>query len=221
MKEIDIFSSSVHRTVDERVNKIEQANLEPKDFLDFERYGYDYFDNDEFGVGYGGYHYDGRYKGAVDAFVSLFNLKQGDSILEVGCAKGFVLYEFYKRGFEVTGVDASSYAIEHAPLEIRKRIQFNNTSKLPFPDLKFDMVLAKEVLPHLEENNALNLISECMRVSREGNVFLEIQCAEDAGGQKMMTTWDPTHKTTKPKAWWVHELTRLGFSGAYNCKKLF
>ncbi len=221
MKEVNVFSSSPARTIKQRLDKIQRFNSEHHDCSDFESYGYDYFDNEAFGVGYGGYDYDGRYESCVDAFISLFKLQPCASILEIGCAKGFILLEFFKRGFKVRGLDASKYAIENSPEEVREYISLHNASELPFDDNSFDMVLAKEVLPHLDEMGALCMISECMRVARRGSVFLEIQCSDDQQGQEMMVKWDSTHKTVKPKSWWKTKLGEINYDGAFHCKALF
>lgn len=220
MHEIDLLGSAPMRPSDERLKLIRQAGRATPS-ADFEDYGYDYFDNTEYGVGYGGYVYDGRYRSAVERLVKHFGLRPGASVLEVGCAKGFILYEFHALGFHVTGVDASAYAIAHAKEEVRHRLILGTGSRLPFADGSFDLVLAKEVIPHLEEEEALNLIAECMRVSNGRGAFLEIQCAEGEQSAELMKAWDVTHKTIKPKAWWAQQLARLGYSGAFHCKVLF
>ena len=39
--------------------------------------------------GYGGYRYDGRWVPVAEDMVKHFDLKPGDRVLDVGCAKGF------------------------------------------------------------------------------------------------------------------------------------
>ena len=56
------------------------------------RFGYDYFDGDR-KFGYGGYSYDGRWRSVAKDIIEFFKLKDGDKILDVGCAKGFLLYD--------------------------------------------------------------------------------------------------------------------------------
>src|SRR5258708_3067330 len=84
------------------------------------QYGVDYWDGDR-RYGYGGYRYDGRWLAVAEAIAKHYGLKPGQRVLDVGCGKGYLLYEFTRAvpGIEVAGIDASSYAIEHAKEEAR------------------------------------------------------------------------------------------------------
>ena len=52
------------------------------------QYGELYFDGPRT-YGYGGYRYDGRWVPVAEDIVKHFNLKPGNRILDVGCAKDF------------------------------------------------------------------------------------------------------------------------------------
>src|SRR5437016_5945277 len=84
------------------------------------RFDKDYWDGDR-KVGYGGMKYDGRWLPVAEAMAKHYGLKAGDKILDVGCGKGFLLYEFTRAvpGIVVTGIDISKYAIENAKEEVR------------------------------------------------------------------------------------------------------
>lgn len=211
MKVVEIFNQSKLRSPVERIAHLDKPVPPPG-------YGYDYFDNPKY-VGYGGYHYDGRYRGAAEKMCSQFGLSPGDKVLEVGCAKGFILYEFHCLGMDVTGLDASPYAVSVAKEEIRSRIAVHSSPELPFADNSFDFVLAKDMLPHLEAPGALKLISEIMRVGKSS--FLEIQCADTDDSRDKMKRWDVTHVTIESENWWTDRLTELGYKGAYHCRVLF
>ena len=88
---------------------------------DHRNFGYDYFDNPE-AMGYGGYKYDGRYGSEVERVIDFFSLHTSPpaKILEIGCAKGFVLVEFLKLGLDVTGIDLSQYCVDNCHEDLSK-----------------------------------------------------------------------------------------------------
>ena len=90
----------------------------------------DYWDGDR-RVGYGGYRYDGRWRKVADAMRDHYGLKAGDRVLDVGCGKGFLLYDLTQSvpGIEVVGIDISSYAIEHAKEEIKPFLRVGDAAR--------------------------------------------------------------------------------------------
>ena len=80
------------------------------------RFGRQFFDGDR-RHGYGGFHYSAKFwQPVVPTFVDYWKIETGFKLLDVGCAKGFMLYDFLQivKGIEVAGVDISNYAIENA-----------------------------------------------------------------------------------------------------------
>ena len=61
-------------------------------------------------------------------------IEEKEKVLDVGCAKGFMLYDLTKLipGIEVKGIDISSYAIENSKEEIRENIVLGNSNYLPW-----------------------------------------------------------------------------------------
>ena len=94
MSDTKFFSTTGLRSIRERREKIANFIPNPSKRIDFLGYGYNYYDNADYGVGYGGYYYDGRYADSVTKMITHYGLKPEDKVLEIGCAKGFVLCEF-------------------------------------------------------------------------------------------------------------------------------
>lgn len=221
MDVIDFFGSSRPRSAEERIRKIEAYVPGPGKRGDFLRYGYDYFDNEDFGVGYGGYHYDGRYAGSVDKMISHYRLTPESRVLELGCAKGFILFEFLRRGIAVAGIDISEYAVENALPEVRPFIRQGSCERLEWGDGTFDLVYSKETLPHLTETQLVSAIAEVRRVCRGDDIFLEIQVGNDDRACQLISVWDETHQTVRSSEWWRRFLMDQGYRGQVCFKALF
>src|SRR5882757_10083613 len=105
------------------------------------QFGKDYWDGDR-KFGYGGMRYDGRWRVVAENMARHYDLKAGDRILDVGCGKAFLLYEFTQvvPGIEVCGLDISAYGLEHAKDEVRPFLKLGHANQLPFPDASFDLV---------------------------------------------------------------------------------
>ena len=134
------FLSVVHKSTKRdylgRVNEFPKAEAA----ILAKKWDYDYWDGDR-KTGYGGYKYDGRWRKVADAIVAHYGIKPGDKILDVGCGKAFLLYDFTQAvpGVEVTGIDVSKYGLEHAMEEVRPFLKYANAAELPFEDKSFEI----------------------------------------------------------------------------------
>jgi len=82
---------------------------------------------------YGGYRYDGRWVPIAEDMVAHFGLEPGDRVLDVDCAKGFLVKDLMKvcPGLEVFGLDISEYALMHCGPEIVGRLHLGNCERMP------------------------------------------------------------------------------------------
>ena len=99
-------------------------------------YGEMYFDGPR-EYGYGGYRYDGRWKPVAQDIIDHFGLKPGDRILDVGCAKGFLVKDLLALGIDAYGIDISRYALMHCEPEVIGRLHLGSADSLPFPDFHY------------------------------------------------------------------------------------
>lgn len=120
------------------------------------KFGKEYFDGSRLN-GYGGYYYDPKFwKKVVKDFKRFYKLKSTCKILDVGCAKGFMLHDFKQlipKSY-LRGIDISSYAIKNAKPEIKKFVKIGNAKKLPFQDRFFDLVISINTLHNLKKKSA-------------------------------------------------------------------
>ena len=196
-----------------------QQTGEPVFTEDHRQFGYDYFDNPELGVGYGGYKYDGRFEQPVKDVIAHYGLKPGDKILEIGCAKGFILVEFLKQGMDVVGIDLSEYAVKNAHPDVRPFLQVGSFHTLPFGDKSFDLVLAKDTLEHNSEADMRRSVLECMRVSK-GPVLFQICVGRNEKEIAEMPKWDQSYTVNHTPEWWDAFFEEIGFKGDVHYKIL-
>jgi ubiquinone/menaquinone biosynthesis C-methylase UbiE len=188
----------------------------------YNKFGYDYFDNKKLGLGYGGYVYDGRFKHSAKKIINHYKLKKNSKILEIGCAKGFIIKEFFDLGMKVYGLDFSKYAINESLSEIKDRlIYWDITRGTTFPNNYFDFIYCKETIPHINIKKIPKMIEEIHRiVKKKTNIFIEIQTSSNKKGLSKIKLWDPTHKTLLLKKEWIKLFKNNDYEGDFYFKNL-
>lgn len=179
------------------------------------QYGKDYWDGDR-KYGFGGYHYDGRWRAVAESIVKHYGIKPGARILDVGCGKGFLLYEFTQivPEVEVTGIDISRYALENAKEEIKDRLQLGNAVELPFENDRFDFVVSITTLHNLYNYELFRALREVERVGK-GDAYIVIESYRNEREKANLLYWQLTCRSFyKPKEWeWLFE--QAGYTGDY------
>jgi len=180
------------------------------------KFGKEYFDGTR-EQGYGGYIYDGRWKKVAHKLIKIFNLKSGSKILDIGCAKGFLLYDLKQinPNFELHGIEISKYAISKSPKSIQKFIQNYSCEKINFPDNYFDCVLAINTIHNLPPKKCSNAIKEIQRVSN-GNAFIQVDAYRNEGELKIFKDWMLTAKTFLTPKEWIALFKSSNYKGYYD-----
>ena len=98
----------------------------------------------------------------------------GKSILDVGCGKGYLIYELTQvvPGVEVAGVDISNYAIDNAKEEIKPLLIQGEAQKLPYESNEFDLVLSINVLHNLSISDLWKSLYEIGRVAKRSKYIV-------------------------------------------------
>lgn len=180
------------------------------------QFGKEFFDGDR-RHGYGGFRYMPRFwQPVVPVFREHFDIKSGTSILDVGCAKGFMLHDFQEliSGVEVAGVDISSYAIENSLESVRKQLRVANATDLPFADRSFDLVISINTIHNLERDDCARALREIQRVSR-GRAFVTVDAYRTPEEKERMDAWNLTAQTIMSVDEWVVFFADAGYTGDY------
>jgi len=173
------------------------------------RFGKEYFDGDR-GQGYGGYRYDGRWVPIAERMRDFYGLRAGHRILDVGCAKGFLLHDFRRvvPGVRVAGVDISEYAIVHAMDDVRPFLALGTADALPFPDAAFDLVVSINTAHNLDRPRELE------RVSRRAK-YLQVDSWLTEEQRIKFERWQLTALTYSDLNGWRRLLAEAGYTGDY------
>ena len=145
MQELDfmrVLHTQTKRDYLARVNNIEYPKHRAADLA--KKFDFDYWDGDR-RICYGGYQYiAGRWEKVAREIANHYQLPANPKILDIGCGKGYLLYDFLKviPNAQVFGIDISEYAIKNAKDEVKPFIQVGNATKLPWDDNTFDLVVS-------------------------------------------------------------------------------
>ena len=177
-----------------------------------------YFDSTR-NFGYGGYYYDKKFfSKVVKDFIYYYDLKPGDKILDVGCAKGFMLHDFISElpSLNVFGIDISEYAIDNAIDSVKNNLQIACCSDLPFNDKEFDLVISISTIHNLNINGVKKSLSEITRVAKNNKSFIKINGYKNFKEREKLENWNLVAKTILHENEWVELFQDIGYKGDYD-----
>ena len=180
------------------------------------KFGKDFFDGDR-DNGYGGYYYNERFwVNVIPDFIKFYNLKDNDKILDIGCGKGFMLYDFKKANpnFKVEGIDISEYAIENSKPEIKNSLKVGDAKKLNYKDNSFDLVISITTVHNLDLKECKEALKEMERISKQ-HKFLTVDAYSDEKEKEQMYSWNLTAKTILHTEEWKKLFLESKYTGDF------
>ena len=180
------------------------------------QFGREFFDGDR-RVGYGGFTYDPRFwQPVVPTFQKHYGLTGESSLLDVGCAKGFMLKDFTEAipGMTVAGIDVSDYAIANAVEGMEHFVQVADARDLPFEDDYFDLVVSINTIHNFERDEVVQSLREMQRVSRKYS-FVVLDAYRDEEERKRIEAWNLTALTVLSTDGWIELFAEAGYEGDY------
>lgn len=181
------------------------------------QFGREYFDGDrKFGLG--GYYYDPKFFSdvVVDIF-NHYNLPKEAKILDVGCGKGFMLYDFQRQYpfIEVQGLDISQYCYEHCLPSIKPFFTLGSCDNLPYEDNSFDIVISIATIHNLNLEGVKQSLREIQRVSREHS-FVKVNGYKNEEEKKQLNGWNLVAKTILHETEWEALFYEIGYTGDFD-----
>jgi ubiquinone/menaquinone biosynthesis C-methylase UbiE len=184
--------------------------------LKAKEYESEYWDGDR-RFGYGGYKFiEGRWQPVAEKLIQNYNLTNDSKILDVGCGKGFLLFEIKKilPDIKIIGIDISKHGFENSHPLVKKDIIMHRAEDVyPFKDKEFDLVISLGTLHNLRVFDLQKALSEIERVGKAGYVMLESYRNE----QELfnLQCWALTCESFFDEEEWVWLYKHFGYSGDY------
>ena len=194
------------RMFNQKIECMQVARKFEKDFWDGERK-----------YGYGGYKYiPGLLRPLAEKIIQNYKLSNSSKILEVGCGKGYLLFEIFQilPEIKIFGFDISEYAINNSKEEIRKNLFVHKAeSEYPYDDHSFDLVICINTLHNLEIDKLEKSLSEIDRVGI--NKYLVVESYRNEKELFNLQCWALTAKAFFSKNEWEWLLKKFGYNGDY------
>lgn len=203
--------------------RLDRSDFTPSDVV-FEQqlinrvrtFGWEYFDGDRL-YGYGGYNYDPRFwQATVKRIVEHYKLPPDAKVLDVGCAKGFFLYDLklLYPGMSVAGIDISEYALSKAKDEVKPFLTKGSADQLPYPDKSFDLVVSINTVHSLDPDACSRALLEIQRVAKKHS-FVVVNAWGSEEEKERLLQWNIAAKTYMHVDEWKRLFDDIGYHGDY------
>lgn len=180
------------------------------------KYGADYWDGDR-RYGYGGYKYlPGRWKPVAEKLIERYSLGKGKKILDVGCGKGFLLYEMQllQPELQIYGIDASEYGLRNMHPELRGDFRLGKAQEpLPFSDNEFDLVISLATFHNLHVYELEIAVQEVERVGKQG--YIMVESFRNELEMFNLECWALTAESIMDVDEWKWLYNKFGYTGDY------
>lgn len=207
---LDLYPRS-KRPIDERGKLVTEEHRRVA-----RQFGKEFFDGDRL-YGYGGYQYHPRFwQATVRRFRDYYQLADDARVLDVGCAKGFMLHDFKQLmpNITVAGLDISKYAIEQAIKTIKPFLSVGNAKELPYDDDSFDLVISINTIHNLPLKECKQALREIQRVSRK-YAFITVDAWRTEKERQRLLQWNLTALTYMHVLDWKRIFAEVGYMGDY------
>lgn len=136
--------------------------------------------------------------------VTTLGIQRDESILDFGCAKGFLVKALRLLHYEASGFDVSDYAIDTAPADVRPFLFKRTNWESPF-----SWTIAKDVLEHVPYQDLAAVLSIIRSSTNRAFVIVPLGDGERYIAPEYER--DATHVIRESSGWWGKRFSRAGF----------
>ena len=190
--------------------RLKEKTLKLKAIAD--KYGWEYFDKK--GICYNGYNYDGRWIPIAKHIIKYYGLSKEARILDVGAAKGYLVYDLRNLDMNAYGIDASEYAISCCPDEVKPYMKVKDARALrDYKDKEFDLVISINTIHNLEYDECERVVNEIQRIGK--HAFITVDSYRNDYEKERLFDWAITGKTLLSADEWKQMFDNVGYTGDY------
>ena len=134
-----------------------------------------------------------------------------ETVLDFGCAKGFMVYAMSLLGKQAFGVDISQYAVNAALPQVKDRLTIIDTAD----DItgNYDLLIAKDVLEHVPYDILPGMLKTFRQKCK--NILVAVPLGENKKFRIRQYEMDVTHIVREPEEFWLKTLGDAGFKIKY------
>jgi ubiquinone/menaquinone biosynthesis C-methylase UbiE len=184
--------------------------------LKAKEYDFDYWDGDR-RYGYGGYRFiEGHWKPVAQALIDTYGLKNGSSVLDIGCGKAFLLYEMKKilPDLKIAGFDISRHGLANSHEQVKPYLfRYRAQDPLPYGDNAFDLVISLACLHNLRLFELQTALREMERVGK--NKYLMVESYRNEQELFNLECWALTVESILHTSEWIWLYGHFGYTGDY------
>lgn len=159
-------------------------------------YEKDYFEN---GGKMGGYEGYADYLPHADRVKKLIAITRPQSVLDVGCAYGYMVRHLLWRHVTAYGCDISKYCADKSMEIIPGHFKLCPAWELQFNDKSFDVIYCEGVLEHIPEERIKQVFAEFERVASRFYLQISFENHENAKETE-------GHLCMHDASWWFHHM---------------
>lgn len=142
----------------------------------------------------------------------LLHLKDDDRVLDVGCARGYVVKALRMRGVDAWGQDISEWAVASCDPAVKNFV----STTLEMPPMHYTHVICKDVLEHIPLDKMKTLLETIFANVRKSALFI-VPLSYSYGGRYVRDEdeADSTHITRWPLENWLSTMQVIAADRGY------
>jgi SAM-dependent methyltransferase len=147
--------------------------------------------------------------------IEFLRISENETVLDFGCAKGFLVYAFRLLHRNAFGYDISEYAISQSPKEVSPYI-FNALN-----DVTYDWIISKDVFEHIHYEEIDKTLQKLSSICKK--MFCIVPLGEEGKYFVPAYELDKTHIIKENLNWWSETFSKSGFvvdMAAYNVEHI-